>query len=268
MPAMSSVPMDALLALSTFAQTLADQVRPVSRRWFRSALQVDLKADESPVTRADREVETALRQAIAEHYPDHGIFGEEFGASQPDAEFTWSVDPIDGTRSFISGHPLWGTLLAALHRGKPIVGIIDIPMLDERWVGVKGAATLFNGVQCRTSACKILSCATLYSTSPDIFQGGDAVAFDGLSRVVGMRRFGGDCYSYGLLASGHIDLVVEAGLQPYDYLALTPVIEGAGGIITDWAGQPLSLESQGRVVAAATPELHQQAIQAMVSREG
>lgn len=267
MPAMSPVPADALLALSLFAQSLADQVRPVSRRWFRSALQVDLKADESPVTRADREVETALRRAINQHFPQHGIFGEEYGASQPDAEFTWSVDPIDGTRSFISGHPLWGTLLAALYRGKPVVGVIDIPMLNERWLGVQGAATLFNGEQCHTSDCTALARATLYTTSPDLFSGTDAKAFDALSHAVGMRRFGGDCYSYGLLASGHIDLVVEAGLQPYDYLALTPVIEGAGGIITDWAGQPLGLESQGRVVAAATPELHQQAIRAMVSRE-
>lgn len=249
-----------LAAFSSFAQTLADQVRPLSRQWFRHPLMVETKADESPVTRADREVEQALREAIARQYPDHGIFGEEYGASHAEAEWVWSLDPIDGTRAFISGNPLWGTLLGLLHRGCPVLGLIDIPMTSERWLGAAGSPARLNGEPCRTRQCTELDQAILYATSPDIFEGADLAAFDALARSVRMRRYGGDCYSYGLLASGHVDLVVEAGLQPYDYLALMPVIEGAGGVITDWSGQPLGLASQGRVIAAATPQLHREAM--------
>ena len=127
-----------LAAYAAFAQTLADRVRPLSRQWFRHPLSIDTKADESPVTQADREVEAALRAAISQQYPEHGIFGEEYGVQQAEAEFVWSLDPIDGTRAFISGNPLWGTLLALLYRGKPVLGLIDVPMLDERWIGTQG----------------------------------------------------------------------------------------------------------------------------------
>jgi len=252
-----------LAEYSSFAQTLADQVRPLSRKWFRHPLSIDTKADESPVTQADREVESALREAIAQHYPQHGIFGEEFGAQHAEADLVWSLDPIDGTRAFISGNPLWGTLLALLHRGRPVLGLIDIPMLQERWIGASDSPARLNGEVCQVSGCTELRNAILYATSPDIFEGAELAAFDALTGAARMRRYGGDCYSYGLLASGHVDLVVEAGLQPYDYLALMPVIEGAGGVITDWSGQPLSLESQGRVVAAATPQLHRQAMRVL-----
>ena len=261
----TSPPLNAqqLAAFSSFAQTLADQVRPLSRQWFRHPLMVETKADESPVTRADREVEQALREAIARQYPDHGIFGEEYGASHAEAEWVWSLDPIDGTRAFISGNPLWGTLLGLLHRGRPVLGLIDIPMMAERWLGVVGSPARLNGEPCRARQCTGLDQAILYATSPDIFEGADLDAFEALARSVRMRRYGGDCYSYGLLASGHVDLVVEAGLQPYDYLALMPVIEGAGGVITDWSGQPLGLASQGRVIAAATPQLHREAMRVL-----
>lgn len=252
-----------LAAYAAFAQSLADRARPLSRKWFRHPLDVDSKADDSPVTQADRQVEAALREAIATHHPGHGIFGEEFGASHADSELVWSLDPIDGTRAFISGNPLWGTLLALLHRGRPVLGVIDIPMLDERWIGVAHAPSQLNGKPCTTRACTDLDSAILYATAPDIFTGAELAAFDHLAAKTRMRRYGGDCYSYGLLASGHVDLVVEAGLQPYDYLALAPVIEGAGGVMTDWAGQPLGLASKGRVIAAATPALHRQAMQVL-----
>ena len=223
---------------------------------------IDTKADESPVTQADREVEAALRAAISQQYPEHGIFGEEYGVQQAEAEFVWSLDPIDGTRAFISGNPLWGTLLALLYRGKPVLGLIDVPMLDERWIGTQGRVeserTALFGQSLRKP-----DQAILYATSPDIFNTAELAAFDALARSTRMRRYGGDCYSYGLLASGHVDLVVEAGLQPHDYMALIPVIEGAGGVITDWAGQPPGLDSDGRVIAAATPQLHQQAMRAL-----
>jgi histidinol phosphatase-like enzyme (inositol monophosphatase family) len=249
-----------LQALSDFAETLADEVRPLSLGWFRKRLEVDVKADESPVTIADRNVEQALRRRIAERFPAHGILGEEFGVAHGDAEFVWSIDPIDGTRSFITGYPLWGTLLAVLHRGKPLVGVIDMPMLAERWVGRLGQGAWLNGAACATSGVSRLADATVYATTPDIFQGAEADAFERLSRAARNRRFGGDCYCYALLASGHVDLVMEAGLQPYDYLALAPVIEAAGGVITDWDGQPLTLASRGRVIAAANARLHREAL--------
>lgn len=247
-------------ALADFAEALAEEARSLSRRWFRASVTVDTKADESPVTIADREVEAALRRRIAERFPDHGLLGEEHGRDRIDAEFVWVIDPIDGTRSFITGWPLYGTLLALLWRGRPMMGVIDMPVLGERWVGRAGAPTLFDGKPCRTSDCRVLANATVYTTSPDAFGPADLAVFETISRQARTRRFGGDCYSYGLLAAGFIDLVVEAGLQPYDYLSLVPVIEGAGGRITDWSGAPLSVESDGRVVAAASDALLAEAL--------
>lgn len=263
---MSSSPATAAVAeYATFAASLADAVRPLSLGWFRRRLAVDDKADESPVTIADREVETALREKIAERYPSHGIWGEEFGKRGLDAEFVWSIDPIDGTRSFITGHPLWGTLLALLQNGQPVVGVIDIPATGERWIGVNDVAggvceARYGAEVCKTSPVTSLADATVYATSPDIFGTTEYAQFERLTKAVSRRRFGGDCYAYGLLASGHIELVMEAGLQTYDYLAVAPVIEAAGGVITDWEGQPLTLTSQGQVLAAANAELHAAAL--------
>jgi fructose-1,6-bisphosphatase/inositol monophosphatase family enzyme len=154
-------------------------------------------------------------------------------------------------------------LLALLWRGKPILGLIDMPILGERWLGRAGAATLFNGAPCHTSSCRLLAEACVYTTSPDAFDAKGLQIYERVSRQARTRRFGGDCYSYGLLAAGHIDLVIEAGLQPYDYMAMVSVIEGAGGVITDWAGQPLSIDSDGKVVAAATAALHAEALAAI-----
>ncbi|AKM31665.1 histidinol-phosphatase [Pandoraea faecigallinarum] len=265
---MSSSPAATVTALAdyaAFAASLADAVRPLSLGWFRRRLAVDDKADESPVTIADREVETALREKIAARYPSHGIWGEEFGKQGLDAQFVWSVDPIDGTRSFITGHPLWGTLLALLRDGQPVVGLIDIPATGERWLGIHDPANgvreaRFGGQVCATSPVTSLAQATVYATSPDIFDAVEYARFERLTKAVSRRRFGGDCYAYGLLASGHIELVMEAGLQTYDYLAVAPVVEAAGGVITDWEGKPLTLTSQGQVLAAANAELHAAAL--------
>lgn len=229
----------------------------MSLKGFRRRLDVELKADESPVTVVDRNVETLLRNAIRASWPGHGILGEEHGRSDLDAEYVWSIDPIDGTRSYITGWPLWGTLLALLHQGTPVLGVIDIPALDERWIGMRNEKATFNGSTCHSGGCTSLDQATVYATSPDIFDASERVAFERVCAVAQGRRFGGDCYSYALLASGHIDAVIEADLKPYDYLALAPVIEAAGGVISDWQGRPLRLHSGGEVVAAATPELHQ-----------
>ncbi len=264
MPAMTaSDTSPSLDELTDFAAMLADIAAPLTMAHFRTPLDVEQKADLSPVTRADREVESAMRAGIAARFPDHGILGEEHGDERAGGPHLWVIDPIDGTRSFITGMPTFGTLIAHLDRGRPDVGVIAIPATGERWQGARGRASLFQGLPCRTSGCTALEQARLYTTSPDLFDAAGRRAFDRVSARTAMRRFGGDCYAYGLLASGHVDLVVEMNLQPYDYMALVCVIEGAGGVITDWQGRALTLASSGHVVAAATGELHAQALAAL-----
>ncbi len=252
-------------AMIEFAEALADAARPVALRYFRTALRVETKADASPVTIADREIEAAMRARIAARFPGHGIFGEEQGRSASGARHTWVIDPIDGTKSFISGMPTFGTLVALCIDEVPQLGLIDMPVLGERWIAAPGRPTLHNGAVCRTRACDALGDAVVYATSPDMFSAGEWTVFDALSRQASLRRFGGDCYSYGLLASGLIDAVVEAGLQPYDIMAAVPVIQGAGGVVTDWAGRELDLASGGRVVAAGSRALHDRLLSLLAS---
>lgn len=242
------------------ANALADAAASHSLRLFRTPLDIIAKADESPVTQADRAAETAMREILGAQRPADGIFGEEHGRERLDAESVWVLDPIDGTRSFITGSPLWGTLIALVRGGRVELGMVDMPVLGERWVGQAGLGARRNGLAVRVSGCASVAEARIVTTSPDIFNAADWQAFDTLSRRCAMRRFGGDCYGYAQLAGGTIDLVVETGLQPYDYLGPAGLIEAAGGIISDWQGQPLGLASDGRVVAAATPELHRQAL--------
>lgn len=246
-----------------FAQSLVGQARSVALRWFRHGPHIEMKPDASPVTEADQGVERFLRAEIVRRYPDHSLLGEEFGVQGDQSGALWSIDPIDGTRSFITGTPQWGCLLALLHARQSVFGIIDIPVTSERWVGVRGRGAWLNGERCHTRLQQDLGKALLYATSPDEFAGVERAAFEHLSKKVHLRRFGGDCYSYGLLASGLIDLVVEAGLKPYDYLALVPVVTEAGGVMTDWEGKPLGVGSDGRVLAAANAALHAQALQAL-----
>ncbi|VTU14189.1 Histidinol-phosphatase [Variovorax sp. SRS16] len=253
---MSSSPEDLL----GIAHSLADAAAAESLALFRTQLEVITKADESPVTRADRAAETAMRDILGAELPMDGIYGEEHGLERLDAGRIWVLDPIDGTRSFITGSPLWGTLIGVLEDGRITIGMIDMPVLRERWVGQAGAGAERNGQAVHASGCKTLAEARIVTTSPDIFEAADWQAFDTLSRRCAMRRFGGDCYGYAQLAGGTIDLVVESGLKPYDYMGPAGLIEAAGGVITDWKGQPLGLASDGRVIAAATPELHQQAL--------
>ena len=238
------------------AERLADASGPIARSYFRGRFSVDDKADSSPVTQADREIEATMRALIEETFPEHGIFGEEHGQTRMDADYVWVLDPIDGTQGFITGKPLFGTLIALVHQGRPILGVIDAPATGERWVGAKGRGTTFGGKKVEVRACDDLAKAWLYSTSPYLFPDGDDAAFDRLRQQTKKTNFGTDCYAYGMLAGGWTDLVVESDLQPYDFLALAPVVEGAGGIITDWEGRPLGLDSDGRVLAAGDARMH------------
>lgn len=243
---------------AAFAESLADAAAPIALRYFRTPLTITTKVDMSPVTEADQEIETFIRQRIRDHFPEHGLLGEEHGREAGSTDLTWVIDPIDGTKSFITGMPTFGTLIALLEGETPVLGVIDHPVLRERWVGKASSASLYNGQPCRTRACTRLADAVLYATTPDIFEGQARVAFERVSSSARLRRFGGDCYAYALLASGFVDAVIEAQLKPYDYMALVPVIEGAGGVITDWAGKRLTLESDGRVIAAGTASLHRE----------
>jgi inositol-phosphate phosphatase / L-galactose 1-phosphate phosphatase / histidinol-phosphatase len=248
--------------LVAFAHRLADTAGTIIRRYWRQPIAVETKADDSPVTIADREVEQALRELIRATWPDHGIAGEEFADERADADYVWCLDPIDGTKSFITGRPLFGTLIALSHAGRPILGVIDQCVLGERWVGVAGEASTWNGAPIHTRACPGLAQAVLYVTSPQMFKTpAGRAAFARVEGAVRLPMYGGDCYAYGLLALGFADLVVEAGLNQHDFMALLPVIEGAGGIITDWQGRPLRPGSDGHVLAAGDRRVHGAAIE-------
>lgn len=239
---------------------MADAAGVAIRPYFRKPLVVDDKADLTPVTAADRAAEQAMRSLIETRFPDHGIVGEELGRVRADAELVWTLDPIDGTKSFISGVPLFGTLIALTRRGRPILGVIDQPISRERWVGAAGRPTTLNGETVHCRACPGLAAATLFATTPDMFKGLDAKAFARVSAAVKLTRFGADCYAYGVLAAGFVDVVLEASLKPYDFCAIIPIVEGAGGVATDWRGAALDLASDGRVLIAGDRRAHQAAL--------
>jgi inositol-phosphate phosphatase/L-galactose 1-phosphate phosphatase/histidinol-phosphatase len=244
----------------SLASDLADAAGAAIRPYFRTKLTVDDKPDSTPVTAADRAAEQVMRRMIESRFPDHGILGEEFGRVREDAEFVWVLDPIDGTKSFISGVPLFGTLIALAQRGKPILGVIDQPISRERWVGAQGRATTHNGRPIHCRACPSIAAATVFATSPDMFPGDDFAAFTRVSKQAKLTRYGADCYAYGLVALGFVDVVIEASLKPYDFSAMLPIIEGAGGIATDWQGAPLGLSSDGRVLIAGDKRTHSDAL--------
>jgi len=245
--------LDIFLAL---ALRLADAAGEVIRPYFRRPLAVSDKADLTPVTAADRAAEETMRGLIEAHFPQHGILGEEFGRVREDAEFVWTLDPIDGTKSFISGVPLFGTLIALTRDRRPILGVIDQPISRERWVGASGRRTTLNGAAIGCRPCPVLAAATLFATTPDMFKAEDAASFARVSAAVKLTRFGADCYAYGLLAAGFVDLVLEASLKPYDFCAMVPIVEGAGGVATDWRGASLDLTSDGRILVAGDRRAH------------
>jgi inositol-phosphate phosphatase / L-galactose 1-phosphate phosphatase / histidinol-phosphatase len=247
-------------ALVEFAGRLADASGAIAMRLFRSGIGFELKPDRSPVTVADRQAEAAIRKLIGATYPEHGVIGEEYGEDRRDAEFAWVLDPIDGTKSFITGRPTFGTLIALTHEGRPLLGIIDHPALRERWVGARGHPTRMNGVPVRTRPCPDPVDAALYASSPHLFVGDAEAAFARVRAATRQVLYGSDCYAFGLVASGFADLQVDARLGIHDYLAAVAVIEGAGGTMTDWDGRPLTLASGDRVVAAGDARLHEQVL--------
>lgn len=247
------------------ALRLADAAGAAIRPLFRGTWDHERKADRSFVTEADRAAEAAMRQLIEEAFPADGIIGEEYGTRNEGAGRQWVLDPIDGTTSFIAGRPIFGTLIALLQDGWPVLGIIDQPIAGERWVGAIGRPTLFNGQPATARPLKELSDAVLATTSPHLFTNEEADAFMSVAKTVAEKKivFGGDCYNYGLVASGHIDVVIEAGLKLYDYAALVPVVEGAGGMMADWQGNPLDAGSDGTVIALGDPARLEDVLEAM-----
>jgi histidinol phosphatase-like enzyme (inositol monophosphatase family) len=232
--------------------------------FFRTSLSIDNKSashDFDPVTEADRAAEAVMRRIIKYHFPQHGIVGEEFGNEREDAEYVWVLDPIDGTKSFIAGFPIWGTLIALLHKGTPVFGMMHQPYIGERFSGDNGSAHYQGHAGQRrltVRRCASLKEATSYTTSPLLMNAADRAAFARIEQAVRLTRYGGDCYSYCMLAAGHLDLVVETELKSYDIAALIPIITGAGGIVTTWEGGPA--QGGGRILAAGDPRVHEAAL--------
>lgn len=239
--------------------TAAAAAKPLAH--YRAGFSIERKADESPVTIADRETEAALRRAIAERFPDHGILGEEFGSEGLERDYVWIIDPIDGTKSFISGSPLFGMLVAVLKHGRPLAGIIRMPALNECYGGTADGGSDRDGtpIACRKGVA--LESAFLCINEANSLMADRPAVFQRLMAAGAYRRLTYDCYPYAQLAGGQVDAVVDCNLQPYDFLPVVPVVEGAGGIITDWQGRPLTLESDGRVAASASPALHRQVLE-------
>lgn len=253
-----------VIDFTAFIDRLATASGETILPFFRTSLGIEDKGSSSgfdPVTEADRGAEAVMRRMINASFPQHGIVGEEFGSEREDADYVWVLDPIDGTKSFISGFPIWGTLIALLHRGSPVYGMMHQPYIGERFSGDTGAAQYRGTTGQRKLAvrrCASLSEASLFTTSPLLMSAEDRATFGRVESDVRLTRYGGDCYSYCMLASGHLDLVIETELKPYDIAALIPIITGAGGIITTWDGKPA--QHGGRIVAAGDPRVHEAAL--------
>jgi histidinol phosphatase-like enzyme (inositol monophosphatase family) len=250
-----------VIDFSAFIGRLATSSGEVILPFFRTSLSIDDKSANTnfdPVTEADRAGEAVMRRIIKYHFPQHGIVGEEFGNEREDADYVWVLDPIDGTKSFIAGFPIWGTLIALLHKGTPVFGMMHQPFIGERFSG-DNASAVYQGAsgerKLTARRCESLKEATSYTTSPLLMNASDRAIFARIESEVRLSRYGGDCYSYCMLAAGHLDLVVETELKPYDIAALIPIITGAGGVVTNWEGGPA--QNGGRIVAAGDPRVHE-----------
>lgn len=238
------------------ASQLAEEAGKIIRKYYRTPFDIDQKGDSSPVTIADRSVEARLREILEDLRPDDGILGEEFGTKVSKNGLTWVIDPIDGTKSFMMGRPTFGTLIALCEDERPRLGVIDQAITNERWIGVSNEKTTLNSSPVKTRPCADLEQAIICSTTPSMFDGMPPYYerfYKG--KMAHGLIWGGDCYMYGLLASGHLDMTIEASLSPYDFAALIPIIEGAGGFISDYDGNPLTLKSEGKVIALGDKSL-------------
>ena len=246
--------------LLDLANRLADVAADVIRRYYDDPA-IAYKADKTPVTQADREAEAAMREIIARECPDHGIFGEEHGSEGAERDYVWVLDPIDGTIKFMAGIPTFGTLIGLCHKGKPVLGLMSQPISGQRWSAIHGHGADYNGAAMKVRPCPTLAEAMLGTTSPYLFREEDRPRFDALRQQAKVTVYGTDCMGYAMLAAGRIDLIVESGLKAYDILPLLPIIEAAGGIITDWQGQPLRLrEGMYDVVVAGDKGVHAEAL--------
>lgn len=247
------------------AGRLADVAGGVIRPFFRASFDHEAKADSTPVTEADRAAEAAIRTILDVECPTDAIIGEEYGEKPGTSGRTWVIDPIDGTISFMAGRPIFGTLIALLEDGWPVLGLIDQCINRERWIGVTGQGTTLNGKPVSTRACRELAAASLATSGPQYFSQHDGDHFMALAAQTAHKRmlFGGDCYNYALLASGHIDIVVESGLKLHDFAALVPVVEGAGGMMCDWNGEMLHAGSEGHVIALGDPARMEDVVEAL-----
>lgn len=246
------------------AMRLADAAAEAIRPHFRTVA-AERKGDATPVTLADRAAEEAMRRILTAEVPRDTIIGEEFGSTAGSSGRSWVLDPIDGTAGFLAGRPIFGTLIALVVEGFPVLGVLDQPITGERWVGAMGKRTTLNGKPVQTRICRELSEATLATTGPHYFDDHDGGHFMGLAAKTDHRRMvmGGDCYNYAMLASGQIDLVCEAGLKIHDWAALVPVVEGAGGTMCDWNGEPLHAASDGHVLALGDPARLEDVVEAL-----
>jgi myo-inositol-1(or 4)-monophosphatase len=271
---MGGLPEPAAMTAVDFS-AFVDQLATVSGEtilpFFRTALNISDKAQFGsfdPVTAADHAAETAMRNLIHRTFPGHGIIGEEFGSESTKAEYVWVLDPIDGTKSFISGMPAWGTLIGLLRGGEPVFGMMNQPFIGERFFGDGGRAHYRGPAgkrDLRTRSCAALSDAVLFTTSPLLMNKKDRASFAAVEELARLSRYGGDCYAYCVLAAGHVDLVIETELKPYDVLPLMPIIIGAGGVITTWEGAPP--HSGGRIIAAGDERVHAAALDVLKSKQ-
>ena len=243
-----------------FANKLADEANTISMKYFRTSLDIENKSDETPVTIADKNTELKLRSMIEKEYPNHGILGEEFDSINPDAEFIWVIDPIDGTKSYLAGHKDFGNLISLTQNKKPIIGIINCPAHEERWVGAKNQNSTLNKQPTRTSSVTKIEDAYFFSSGLYFDEPHLRNAVDKIKHKVKYYRYGGDCYMYGMVASGLIDFVIEDTLKVHDYMALVNVIEGSGGKVTDKFGNEITTDSRGSCIASANEKLHSELI--------
>ena len=244
------------------ANHFADISRAIIRQEISRPRNVTVKSDTTPVTPVDQKVELALRAAIAKIFPEHGIVGEEYEDSHSDSDYVWILDPIDGTMAFVAGLPTFSTLIALTWRGTPILGIMDSPFTLERWVGVDGTATTLNGDTIQSRSCKSLANAFAHTSSPLYFESAsDIAAYDRIKSAVQFLIFGGGCHAFGRVAHGYIDVAFETAHDIHDYLALVPIINNAGGIISDWQGNPLTLSSGPQFLASGDQDVHRLALE-------